>query len=135
MPIERRDFIKSTTAAITVGAAALALKPHSVLGANDRVRVAVCGTRGRGVDHIHGFNKLPNVEIAALFHEPARCCCRPASTGRSWARRRRTGSGSDTAATIWRPRWRPCAGIFEELRRSLSAESGKSGNQNAGTVA
>src|SRR5215475_5763007 len=66
MPIERRDFIKSTTAAITVGAATLALKPHSVLGANDRVRVAICGTRGRGVDHIHGFNKVSNVEIAAL---------------------------------------------------------------------
>ena len=66
MPIERRDFIKSTTAALTVGAATLALKPHSVLGANDRVRVAICGTRGRGVDHIHGFDKVPNVEIAAL---------------------------------------------------------------------
>ena len=66
MPIERRDFIKSTTAALTVGAATLALKPHSVLGANDRVRVAICGTRGRGVDHIHGFNKVPNVEIVAL---------------------------------------------------------------------
>jgi predicted dehydrogenase len=66
MPIERRDFIKSTTAALTVGAATLALKPHSVLGANDRVRVAICGTRGRGVDHIHGFDKVPNVEIVAL---------------------------------------------------------------------
>src|SRR5262249_40621918 len=66
MPIERRDFIQSTTAAINVGAATLALKTHSVLGANDPVRVAICGRRGRGVDHIHGFNKVSSVEIAAL---------------------------------------------------------------------
>ena len=65
MPIERREFIKSTTAALTVGAATLALG-GKVLGANDRVRVAICGTRGRGVDHIHGFDKVPNVEIVAL---------------------------------------------------------------------
>jgi predicted dehydrogenase len=65
--IERREFIKSTTAALTVGAATLALGGTSkVLGANDKVRVAICGTRGRGVDHIHGFNKVPNIEIAAL---------------------------------------------------------------------
>jgi predicted dehydrogenase len=36
------------------------------LGANDRVRVAICGTRGRGKDHIRGFAKVANAEIAAL---------------------------------------------------------------------
>lgn len=63
--IERREFLKTTGKAMTAGAAALALG-GKVLGANDRVRVAVCGVRGRGNDHIHGFAKVPGVELAAL---------------------------------------------------------------------
>src|SRR5499425_3203635 len=58
MEITRRSFL-------TVGAATLALG-GKVLGANDRVRVAICGTRGRGKDHIRGFAKVANAEIAAL---------------------------------------------------------------------
>ncbi|MGB8474253.1 MAG: Gfo/Idh/MocA family oxidoreductase [Candidatus Acidiferrum sp.] len=65
MEIERRDFLKATGKAITVGAAALALG-GKILGANDRVRVAVCGVRGRGHDHIRGFAHVPGVELAAL---------------------------------------------------------------------
>ncbi len=37
-----------------------------ILGASDRVRVAICGVRGRGHDHIRGFSRVPNAEIAAL---------------------------------------------------------------------
>ena len=65
MAIERRDFLKTTGKAITAGAAALALG-GKILGANNRVRVAVCGVRGRGNDHIHGFAKVPGTELAAL---------------------------------------------------------------------
>jgi predicted dehydrogenase len=65
MAIERREFLKTTGKAITVGAASLALG-GKILGANDRVRVAVCGVRGRGKDHIHGFRHVPGVELAAL---------------------------------------------------------------------
>ena len=65
MEIDRRKFLKTTGEAVTVGAATLALR-GTVLGANDRVRVAVCGTRGRGKDHIRGFARVPGVEIAAL---------------------------------------------------------------------
>ncbi|MHB8503553.1 MAG: Gfo/Idh/MocA family oxidoreductase, partial [Candidatus Acidiferrales bacterium] len=65
MEIERRDFLKTTGKAITVGAAALALG-GKILGANDRVRVAVCGVRGRGKDHIRGFARVPGVDLAAL---------------------------------------------------------------------
>jgi len=65
MAIERREFLKTTGQAITVGAATLALGGR-VLGANDRVRVAICGVRGRGNDHIHGFEHVPGAEIAAL---------------------------------------------------------------------
>jgi len=65
MAIDRRDFLKTTGKAITVGAATLALGGR-VLGANDRVRVAICGVRGRGNDHLHGFAKVPGAEIAAF---------------------------------------------------------------------
>jgi predicted dehydrogenase len=65
MAIERREFIKTTGKAITAGAAALALG-GKILGANDRVRVGICGVRGRGGDHIKGFEHVAGVEIAAL---------------------------------------------------------------------
>ena len=65
MAIERREFLKTTGKAITAGAAALALG-GKILGANERVRVAVCGVRGRGHDHIRGFAHVPGVELAAL---------------------------------------------------------------------
>jgi predicted dehydrogenase len=65
MTIERREFLKTTGKAITVGAASLALG-GKILGANDRVRVAICGVRGRGNDHIHGFARVPGTEIVAL---------------------------------------------------------------------
>ncbi|HZR29409.1 MAG TPA: Gfo/Idh/MocA family oxidoreductase [Terriglobales bacterium] len=65
MAIDRRDFLKTTGKAVTVGAAALALG-GKILGANDRVRVAICGVRGRGNDHIRGFAKVPAAQIAAL---------------------------------------------------------------------
>ena len=65
MPIERREFLKTTGKAATVAAAGLALG-GKILGANDKVRVAICGTRGRGVDHIHGFAKVSNAQIVAL---------------------------------------------------------------------
>src|ERR1700693_1299227 len=65
MTIDRRDFLKTTGKVISVGAATLALG-GKVLGANDRVRLAICGVRGRGNDHLHGFARVPGTEIAAL---------------------------------------------------------------------
>src|SRR6267143_6558729 len=65
MAIERREFLKTTGKAVTAGAAAFALG-GKILGANDRVRVAICGVRGRGNDHIHGFSRVPGTEIVAL---------------------------------------------------------------------
>ena len=55
----RREFLKTT--AIT-----FVTRPDRVFGANDRVRVGVCGLHGRGKDHIDAFARVPNVEIAAL---------------------------------------------------------------------
>src|SRR5215472_3652692 len=59
--MDRRSFIR---AGATV-AAASGLLPR-VLGANDRVRMAVIGLRGRGFDHIKTIQKIPQVEIAAI---------------------------------------------------------------------
>src|SRR5947209_9445573 len=65
MTIDRRDFLKTAGKAATLGAATLALG-GKVLGANDRVRVAICGLRGRGNDHLKGFTHVPGTEIAAF---------------------------------------------------------------------
>jgi predicted dehydrogenase len=63
----RRDFLKITGAGVaTTALTASASSYAGILGANDRVRVAVCGVRGRGNDHIHGFSRVPGTELAAL---------------------------------------------------------------------
>src|SRR3984893_17216457 len=66
----RRGFLK-TAAKTTRDADAnpgltFLTRPERVFGANDRVRVAVCGLRNRGKDHLDGFAHVPNVEVAAL---------------------------------------------------------------------
>jgi len=68
--VTRRDFLKAA-AGTTAGAGALSgltflTRPQRVFGANDRVRVAVCGLHGRGKDHLDAFSRIRNVEIAAL---------------------------------------------------------------------
>jgi predicted dehydrogenase len=59
--MSRRQF----AGAASLGAGFLA-QPQRIFGANDRVRVAICGIRGRGMDHVKNYAKLPNVEIAAV---------------------------------------------------------------------
>src|ERR1700730_18575027 len=66
----RRDFLK-TVGKTTVGAGVYTgltflTRPERVFGANDRVRIAVCGLRNRGKDHLNGFSRVANVEVAAL---------------------------------------------------------------------
>ncbi|PYV37926.1 MAG: gfo/Idh/MocA family oxidoreductase, partial [Acidobacteria bacterium] len=68
--VRRRDFLKKS-AKLTASLAALRgvtflTRPERVFGANDRVRMAVCGLHGRGKDHLSGFSRLANVEVAAL---------------------------------------------------------------------
>src|SRR5580700_11055198 len=52
--------------AVALSGIAFLAHPELVFGANDRVRVAICGIRGRGMDHVKNYAKLPNVEIAAI---------------------------------------------------------------------
>src|SRR5437867_3433098 len=64
--VTRRDFLKTTATASALGGVTFLARPERVFGANDRVRVAVCGLNGRGKDHLDAFSRVPNVEIAAL---------------------------------------------------------------------
>lgn len=67
---QRRDFIKKSvlgTTGLTIGAMGFSAKSYAkIIGANDRVRLGICGVNGRGKSHINGFGKLDNVEIAYL---------------------------------------------------------------------
>ena len=66
----RRDFLKKSalgTAGLSLGTMAMSAKSYaSIMGANDRFRIAVCGVNGRGKNHINGFDELKNVEVAFL---------------------------------------------------------------------
>lgn len=61
MTSSRRDFIKTTSAAV-----AISLAGQSIAGANDTIRVGVIGIHGRGQNHITGFSALKGVEVTAL---------------------------------------------------------------------
>ncbi len=58
---DRRNFLKTSALAAGVVSAASVKK---VLGANDRIRIAVIGLNGRGWDHVHGYHSLSGVEVA-----------------------------------------------------------------------
>ncbi len=60
----RREFIKKAA----LGSAGLALgfsaKSYgNILGANDRINIAVLGVNGRGQAHIEGYANIPNVQV------------------------------------------------------------------------
>jgi predicted dehydrogenase len=63
----RRDFLKITGASVAGTALGVSASSYAgIMGANDRVRVGICGVRGRGNDHIRGFSRVPGTELAAL---------------------------------------------------------------------
>lgn len=66
--LTRRGFIQGTarTAVGAALAAKVATTGKTVLGANDRINIAVVGIRGRGRAHISSFADIPNVRIATL---------------------------------------------------------------------
>lgn len=65
--VSRRTFLKSSGLAgagvLLCGTAA----SGRIIGANDRLRIAVAGVNGRGSSHIAGWLDQPNVEIAYLI--------------------------------------------------------------------
>ncbi len=68
--ITRRVFLASTAASATCtifpSRLAGASATGKVLGANDRINLAVIGIHGQGGGHIDGFSKIPNVRIKTL---------------------------------------------------------------------
>jgi predicted dehydrogenase len=68
--IKRRDFIQKSvlgTAGIAIGGMGFSAKSYaSIIGANERVQVAVIGINGMGQNHIQGYSKLKDVRVAAL---------------------------------------------------------------------
>ena len=77
----RRDFIGGGAA----GLATLLARPERAVAASDRVRIAICGLRGRGMDHVESYSKLKNVQIAAI------CDVDDAVTGKALARMEKMG--------------------------------------------
>jgi predicted dehydrogenase len=70
---ERRDFIKKSLAGgagIAIGGMGFSAKSYaSIIGANERINMAVIGLRGRGEDHIRSWSGLKenrNVRIKTL---------------------------------------------------------------------
>jgi len=59
--ISRRRFIKASAAGITA-----VLPWQRVLGANEDIRVAIVGIRGKGSHHISMFRDIPGVRVTAL---------------------------------------------------------------------
>ncbi|MGN6545212.1 MAG: gfo/Idh/MocA family oxidoreductase, partial [Aureliella sp.] len=68
----RRSFLRTTALA---GSSLLLTGTRAsgrVIGANDRLRIAVAGVHGRGQAHIAGWLSQPNVEIAYLIDPDAK---------------------------------------------------------------
>ena len=65
----RREFLKKVgmgSAALTLGGTSMGLNAASysrIIGANDRIRVAVTGVNSRGKAHISALSKCSNIEI------------------------------------------------------------------------
>jgi predicted dehydrogenase len=69
-PSNRRTFLKQSA----IGASLLICgtrASHAVIGANDRLRIAVVGLHGRGKSHVSGWLEQDNVEIAYLVDPDA----------------------------------------------------------------
>lgn len=68
--IKRREFLKKSVlggAGFTIGGMGFSPKSYaSIIGANDRFRVAVCGVRGQGNSHINDYAGRDDVEIVYL---------------------------------------------------------------------
>ncbi len=64
----RRDFVKSSAAAATVGTLGFNINSYAanVKSPNDTIRVACVGVKAQGNSHIREYLKMPNVEIAAI---------------------------------------------------------------------
>src|SRR5579885_2763380 len=68
----RRRFLKTTLASAATITLAGTKSTGRVLGANDRIRIAVAGLNGRGGSHVDAWTKMPGVELAYLIDPDTR---------------------------------------------------------------
>ena len=61
-----RKVLDKRAIAAALGGISFVTNPQRVFGANDRVRVGVCGLRGQGFRHIEEYARMSNVETAAV---------------------------------------------------------------------
>ncbi len=54
------------------GTGRVAAAPGRVIGANERIRVAVAGVNGRGMSHVKAFATAPNVQVVAIVDPDSR---------------------------------------------------------------
>ncbi|HEY2784345.1 MAG TPA: Gfo/Idh/MocA family oxidoreductase [Fimbriiglobus sp.] len=66
--LSRRQFLAAAATVAVAGTKSSA----KVLGANDRVRIAVAGLNGRGGAHVGEWSKMPDVEITYLIDPDTR---------------------------------------------------------------
>ena len=69
--ITRRSFVKASVIG-AVAAIAGTKSSGRVIGANNTVRLAICGLNGRGGDHVKEFATMPGVSIAYLVDPDTR---------------------------------------------------------------
>ncbi|MGD1979359.1 MAG: hypothetical protein PVJ98_08205, partial [Akkermansiaceae bacterium] len=67
MSKNRRHFLKSTLATGAFPFISGGVYGAQIIGANDRLRIAVAGLNSRGKSHISGYLGQKNVEIAYLI--------------------------------------------------------------------
>lgn len=65
--LSRRRFLQSSAAIGATFAIGGTKSSGNILGANDRIRIAVAGLHGRGRAHISGWKRQKNVEIVSLI--------------------------------------------------------------------
>ena len=73
--VSRRQFMNRSLAVAGAGASFAiggTKSSGSIIGANDRIRLAVAGLNGRGGSHVGEFVKMPGVEIAYLVDPDVR---------------------------------------------------------------
>ena len=67
--ITRREFVKKGSVGLAAGTVLMSTSAKSyanILGANDRINMAVIGIRGRGGSHIENFTKMKDVRMKYL---------------------------------------------------------------------
>ena len=64
--VTRRDFLSGGVKVAAALTAASAVSYRNILGANDRVNMAVLGIRSRGMNHASGWAGIPNVRVKTL---------------------------------------------------------------------